>query len=144
MVLCTSSLLKVEKSHLFPFSSSELALHERTHCPEARSVMMQKSAVIHFFRICLGFQVKVTLLFSQTPASGHASQVADICLFPTKLPESNRARKWFKGSGTFSFPSKTGFLRWVVFSRLFIRLKEALSVLTQHANCISAGASQRS
>ena len=54
MILCTLSLLKVEKSHLFPFSSSELALQERTHCPEARSVMIQKPVVIHFFRICLG------------------------------------------------------------------------------------------
>ena len=78
LILCILQLLKVEKSHLSPFSSLELALQERTHCPEARSVMIQKPVVIHFFRICPGFQVKITLLFSQTPASSHASQVADI------------------------------------------------------------------
>ena len=103
MVLCTSSLLKVEKSHLFPFSSSELALHERTHCPEARSVMMQKSAVIHFFRICLGFQVKVTLLFSQTPASGHASQVADICSSQQSSQKVTEQGSGLRVQGLFHF-----------------------------------------
>ena len=124
MILCILLLLRVEKSHLSPFSYLELALQERTHCPEARSVMIQKPVVIHFFRTCPGFQVKITLLFSQTPASGHASQVADIS---SSQQSPQKVTVQGSGSGIFSFPSKIGFLKWVVFCRVFIGLRGFVS-----------------